>query len=264
MIFNNFSKKDPIEWKIFEKSIKLKENKLLKRLDEFHNSILITGCQRSGTSMLAKILNYSDGIMNCWIGPRVELHMALILCGYLDHKANGRYCFQTTFLNDRYNEYYEHLDRHKIVWVLRNPFSVVYSMMYHWNSAALNRLFKSCGVFGLEGVQQKRYERFGLFGIKKIYKACLSYNGKISQLIELTSAFNEDKLMIVDYDELVQKKSTVLPRIYKFINIEYKKDYLNMIHSKSLNKFDNQSERDKMLVDSICMPNFLKAKSLIR
>ena len=38
----------------------------------------------------------------------------------------GRFCFQTTYLNNHVFEYFEH-DHYQLIWVLRNPFSVVVS-----------------------------------------------------------------------------------------------------------------------------------------
>ena len=43
-------------WPQFEKKVRLRGVELLKRLDDFPDSILVTGCQRSGTTMLTKII----------------------------------------------------------------------------------------------------------------------------------------------------------------------------------------------------------------
>jgi hypothetical protein len=42
-------------WPKFARSVRSKQDKLLSRLEEFPDSILIAGCQRSGTTMLARI-----------------------------------------------------------------------------------------------------------------------------------------------------------------------------------------------------------------
>ena len=75
----------------------------------------MSGCQRSGGTMLAGILSKSDGIVDFAWSKDDELDAALILSGYEDHVAQGRYCFQTTFLNECYQEYFEHTPDFKLI-----------------------------------------------------------------------------------------------------------------------------------------------------
>jgi ligand-binding sensor domain-containing protein len=44
---------------------------------------------------------------NYWFGRDDELDAALILSGHVDHQQNGRYCFQTTYINECFREYFE-------------------------------------------------------------------------------------------------------------------------------------------------------------
>lgn len=250
-------------WKEFRLKVRNKKGYFLRRLDDFQNSILVTGCQRSGTTMLSRIITTSDGMVNYWFGRDDELDAALILAGYVEHIPKGRYCFQTTYLNECYKEYFEHNNGHKIIWVLRNPFSVVYSLLYNWNSLALTSLFKSCGAHLLEGVYKRRYERFGRFGVGRVRRACLAYNGKVSQFFELKDRIAPDRLLIIDYDDLVMNKNNILPDIYRFIDLEYKKDYASTIHSRSVNNAKRLSRREVAVVESLCMPIYLKTRSIL-
>src|SRR5689334_20455876 len=163
-------------WPQFERQIQSKGCKLLGRLDDFPNSILVTGCQRSGTTMLTRIITQSDGMTNYWFGPDDELDAALILSGYVNHQPQGRYCFQTTYINKYFQEYFEHGGGHKIIFLLRNPLSVVYSMLYNWSDYALNLLFNLCGVNSLTGRHKWLYKYVGIASVNKLYRACFAYN----------------------------------------------------------------------------------------
>ncbi len=133
---------------------------LLHRIDEFPDSVLVTGCQRSGTTALARAINASPAMVDYRFGRDDELDAAQILAGRVDHVPRGRYCFQTTYLNQCYGEYLEHRSPQRIVWVLRNPYSVVYSMVYNWGRFAFNELFAACGSPLLEGWTADLYRWF--------------------------------------------------------------------------------------------------------
>ncbi len=253
-------------WKKFAKIIRSKGCFLLKELKKFPNSILVTGCQRSGTTMLSRIITESEGMFNYWFGKDDELAAALILSGYVKHEPQGRYCFQTTYLNECYYEYFNYVDFPiKIIWMLRNPYSVVYSMVYNWSSFALNELFLACGAHLLDEKYKQKwlYKIFGISSISKFLKACYAYVGKTSQIFELVEKFKNDKLMIIDYDDLVKNKEELLPMIYNFIDLKYKPKYAKKIHTKSLNKAQKLNDKQKELINKICIPIYIKAKKLL-
>ena len=250
-------------WKKFARQVRSGECNLLARLDEFPNCIFITGCQRSGTTMLSRTITQSEGMVNYWFGMDDELDAALILSGFESHTPRGRYCFQTTYLNECVHEYYEHVNGHKIIWVLRNPFSVVYSMLHNWENFALNELFEACGVNLLSEKEARFYKWFGVWGVSRLKRACLSYNGKLSQVFELTKRLKQDTIMIVEYDNLVSKKNDILPLIYRFVDLAYKSKYAEMIHSESLRKSNLLSKRKYALIERMCMPIYNEAKKLV-
>src|SRR3989304_2398887 len=133
-------------WAMFDRKVRASGKKLLGELDRLHGAILVAGCQRSGTTALSRLITGSDGMVDFQFGADDELDAALILSGWGPHPPRqGRYCFQTTYLNNSYPEYFEHRD-YKLIWVLRNPASVVYSMLYNWKTVALNRLFRHCAA----------------------------------------------------------------------------------------------------------------------
>ena len=247
-------------WRQFSALVRSREDNLLRRLDEFPNAVLVAGCQRSGTTMLARILTQSAGMVDYWVGRDDELDAALILSGEMPHEPRGRYCFQTTYVNDRYHEYFDHMPGIRLIWLVRSPYAVVYSMLYNWKEAALTELFEGCGVPVLDGKDRWIYRIKGNEGISLLHQACWSYNGKTSQLFALRQRFSTQKMMVVDYDDLVQRKERILPAIYDFIDLPYTPEYADKIHSQSLNKIKNLTKREKDTIMAICQPVYRQTK----
>lgn len=249
-------------WPQFARKVRSKGCSLLNKLDTFPESVLVTGCQRSGTTILSRVITQSEGMFNFRFGRDDELDAALILSGIKEHACSGRYCFQTTYLNECYQEYYQHGDDHKIIWVLRNPYSVVYSLAYNWSRFALNELFTNCGRRYLSGSQLARYSRFGLFGINRLHRACYSYTGKVSQVFELAEKLGDRRIMVIDYDTIARDKDSTLSAVYNFIGLPFKQEYGQKIHTRSINKADKLSARQKDTINRICLPVYEKAKGL--
>jgi len=246
-------------WKDYVREVRSRGCHLLKRLDEFPNSILVTGCQRSGTTILSKIITQSHGMVKYWFGSDSELDGALILAGLVDHSPQGRYCFQTTYLNECYHEYFRYRNGHKIIWILRNPYAVVYSMLHNWSRSALHQLFLGCGFNFLSTKQKKYCQFFGEYGVRPIRKACFAYAGKTEQAFELQQNLSPKDVLFVQYDQLVEAKGIVLPAIYEFVDLEYKKEYEQGIRGRSPGKSARLSRKQKEIVEEICMPVYRRA-----
>ncbi|RJO60192.1 hypothetical protein C4544_05890 [candidate division WS5 bacterium] len=253
-------------WKRFSIEVRQKKMPLLLRLNEFPESVLISGCQRSGTTMLSRIITQSDGMVNFWSGRDDELDAALILSGVRQYNSKGRHCFQTTYVNECVNEYYSLLNGHmghKLIWVLRNPFSVVFSMLYNWNDFALNELFEFCGMQLFNRRRSENsYSYLHKGEISRLERACFAYNGKTSQVFELINGLKKNTMMVIDYEYLINKQELILPFIYQHINIPYQENYLADIYDKSVHKYKMLSTKDRKIIESICMPVYEKAKSL--
>jgi hypothetical protein len=251
-------------WVKFSNQVRSKGCNLLKQLDTYPNSILVTGCQRSGTTMLSRIIRESDGIVDYWSGKvDDELEGALILSGNLPHHPKGRYCFQTTYLNQCFHEYYGHGNGHKILWVLRNPFSTIYSLRYNWPKRALENTFRDSVSLSL-GIKDKLlYSLAGDRLYDNLKKACLLYSWKLSQLFELYSKLGPLAIMVIDYDDLVMEKDKILPCVYDFIDLPYKTSYAGKIHTSSVDKKKLLTAKEMDIVKSHCEDSYLKAKNFI-
>lgn len=251
-------------WKYFISQIKPRGCTLLKRLDEFPNSILISGCQRSGTTMLSRIVTESEGMVNYWTGiGDDELDAALILSGVMPHKPMGRYCFQTTYLNNCYHEYYQHQEKFKIIWVLRNPYSVVYSMLYNWGKSALNDLYTCCGSHLINDQEKIKVKFLRQFALSKLRRACYAYVGKTRQAFELQQNLSPDQIIFIEYDTLVAEKEDHLPKLYDFLALDYKKEYAEKIHAKSVRKSSKLTDRERLTIQELCEPVYQEAISTL-
>ncbi len=251
-------------WRKFARHVRSGGCHLLKNLGDFPNAVLVSGCQRSGTTMLARIIFKSEGMVDYWTGPDDELDAALILSGNKKgfSIAPGRYCFQTTYLNECFHEYFQHKGGFRLIWVLRNPYSVIHSMLYNWSRFALNELFEACGAGYLEGDEKRRYERLGLIMVGRARRACLAYKGKTMQLFEIKRELGDD-VMVVDYDELVSDSAALFDQIYDFIDLPFKSQYISPINKKSIKKAERLPQRAHDMVSDICMPVYTQARSLL-
>jgi hypothetical protein len=252
----------PLTWSAFARSVRGTQEKLLARLDDFPDSVLVTGCQRSGGTMLSRVITQSEGMVNYWFGKDDELDAALVLSGRVPHVAQGRHCFQTTYLNERYPEYQEH-PGHRIIWSLRNPHSVVYSMVHNWRRFALNEVFLQCGYAHMDYRDRIRFQRFGLLGIAPIRRAAYAYVGKVSQVFYLKEHYPADRLTILEYDNLVREKSRLLPALYQRIDLPCKVEYAEPISERSLGKKDRLSAAERAVVDELSVPVFEQALGMV-
>ena len=255
-------------WRQFAKKVRRKPGKLLAGLAELENTILISGCQRSGTTILSHIFLEHKDIIDFRRSSDSELDGALILSGLrTPPDPSGRYCFQATYLNQNFYEYFEFPGKFKLIFVIRNPYSVVYSMCYHWGrrlrftNFALNELFASCGMNGLTGFERMRIKTLSVYGISPLRKACLAYAGKTAQIFELYRRLGKD-MLVIDYDDLVREKENLLPVLFAFVNLPYEKNCAELIKSESLDKADKLSQRAKEQIRLTCLDVYKRAGKL--
>src|SRR5690606_33157799 len=72
---------DRWDWPRFHREVRVERGRLLCCLDRFPGAVLISGCQRSGTTMLSRIVRESAGMANYRRRDDDELDAALILAG---------------------------------------------------------------------------------------------------------------------------------------------------------------------------------------
>jgi Sulfotransferase domain len=253
-------------WSQFHQIVKQPRQRLLERLDDYDDTILVAGCQRSGTTAITRLLRRAPGLADHCFGSDDELDGALLLAGYVDPVASGRHCFQTTYLNDRYPEYFEHGD-FRLVWILREPRSVVYSMLNNWKRGALNRLYDACGRPWLDAEGLRRPGLRSLMtgswaGPSRVDKACASYVAKTMQTFALRERLGS-RMLIVDYDDLVLHRTAVLLSVCEFAGVPFETTLLGYLHGRSARRDNRLTEWQTARVDHLCAGAYRDARGLL-
>jgi hypothetical protein len=247
----------PIDsWATFHSVVKQPNRPLLATIDDYADPIFVAGCQRSGTTALARLLKRAHGMVDHAFGHDDELDGALLLSGHATRDTAGRFCFQTTYLNDRFSEYFEH-SGFRLIWMLREPRSVVYSMLHNWRRGALNRLFDACGAEVLAQRAPQPKVR-ALLGPSRLDKACASYVAKTAQTFELRARLGS-RIAVVDYGELVANKHELLPQLCAFAGVAYDPRLADKLHARSVGKRDRLGTRAGEYVDSFCAEVYARA-----
>jgi hypothetical protein len=135
-------------------------------------------------------------------------------------------------------------------------------MLHNWKDFALNELFNSCASELIDDRYKRRYGVLGHWGVPRLLRACYAYNAKTSQIRQLRDHLDESRLQVVDYDELVKNKTSILPQIYEFLGLPYKIEYEQVIKSSSLSKSTRASTREQEAVERLCMPVYTQLLEL--
>lgn len=241
-------------WKRFHHGPRKQAQALLQRLPRYANCVLVAGCQRSGTTMLTRVIAGARGFRRFALTPDDELDAALILCGEVTLPADARYCFQTTYLNERFGEYRLLQPGQRLIWVLRNPYSVVYSMLYNWRRFALVELYEACAPGARSTDHGWRRRLPWPLGPSLAEKACAAYAGKTAQIRAIRELLAPGQLLVIDYDRLVRAPGEWLPRIFDFIGEPYDPAYARGIRADSLGKAQRMSRRLAALVERVATP----------
>jgi hypothetical protein len=236
-------------WRRFHNGVRKLGGPLLKTIARYPNAVMVAGCQRSGTTMLTRIIAGATGFRGLALTDDDELDAALALGGQINLPTDFRYCFQTTYLNEQYTNYATLGPGHKLIWVVRNPNSVIYSMVYNWRRFALNELYEACGVQLTDSERLRRSHLPWPLGPSNLEKACLSYSGKNQQIHEIHGWLGAKRMLIIDYDQLAASPAHWLPGIFRFIGEPYDPAYAENVRQDSIRKAKRLSDAAKALIE---------------
>jgi hypothetical protein len=212
--------------------------------------------------MLTRLIARAQGFAGLALTKDDELDAALVLAGFVDLPQNTRYCFQTTYLNECFGEYGTLNQGQRLIWVVRNPYSVIHSMLNNWRRFALNELYAGCGT---QTTSSKRLQRGYLpwpFGPSRLEKACLAYRGKAAQILAIKAIVKPDQLLVVDYDRLAAKPHETLPAIFQFANAPYDPEYAGEVRKTSLSKAEHLSRRTRKLIERLTWQTYSECAQL--
>jgi len=249
-------------WPRFHRGVRKPGLPMLKSLSSYPDCVLVAGCQRSGTTMLTRLIAGAPGFARLHLTRDDELDAALALAGFIELPKDTRYCFQTTYLNECFVEYRSLREAQRLIWVLRNPYSVVYSMIHNWSGFALNELYEGCGIPRSASERLRRAWLFWPFGPTRMEKACFAYRGKVAQILSIRHMLRPEQLLTVDYDALTAAPEVWLPRICAFADTPYHPAYALKVRRDSLRKADRLSGHARRQIESIAGSTYRECLAL--
>ncbi len=224
----------------------LVDQPVLANLDDYPNALLISGCDWSAVTAITHLFKRLPGFADASWGHDDELDGALLLAGLREHAAAGRSCFQTTYVRERYREYFAH-EHYKLVWIVREPRAAVRSLLSSRERTLLPRT-----ALGLAG-------KTGTPGASRLEKACAEYIASIRQTLELKERLGE-RIAVVDYDELAADRNRLLPALCRFASVGWNASLLRHLHGKSVRKGVLPSW-EAAIVDQLALPAYRRARS---
>lgn len=251
------------EWPRFHNGPRQDPAPLTTAIARYPDAVLVAGCQRSGTTMLTRLIARSRGFRPLALTHDDELDAALALRGLVDLPSGSRYCLQTTYLNERYPEYSRMLAGQRLIWVVRKPDSVVHSMVHNWRRWALNELYEASRAEAVRRVPSiEAPKRWWRFGPSRAEKARVAYVGKSAQILQIRDIVPAHQLLVVEYDDLVQSPGVWLPLVFEFIGSAWDPSYAQMVRGDSVRKAERMSESMRREVDRVAMPIYLECAAL--
>lgn len=232
-------------------------------IERYPDAVFVAGCQRSGTTMLTRLIAKSRGFRPLELTHDDELDAALALRGLVDLPAGARYCLQTTYLNERYPEYARMGPGQRLIWVVRKPDSVVHSMVHNWRRWALDELYEATRADAVRLVPSiEAKPAWWRFGPSRAEKARVAYVGKSAQILQISHIVPAHQLLIVEYDDLVQSPGVWLPLVFAFIGSAWDPAYARMVRGDSVRKAERMSESTRREVDRVAMPIYRECAAL--
>ena len=225
----------------------LGDRPFLAKLDDYPRALLIAGCDWAATTAITRLFKRLPCFADSSWGHDDELDGALLLAGRRDRPAGGRSCFQTTYVRERYREYFSH-DDFKLVWIVREPRAAVRSLL-----ATRGRALPARNVLGLSGKSTRGQ------GVSRLEKACAAYVASIRQTIELKDRLGQ-RVAVVDYDELAADRNRLLPALCRFAEVGCDAHALRHLHGKSVRK-GALASFETAIVDQLALPSYRRARS---
>jgi hypothetical protein len=219
----------------------------LANLDNYPDALLIAGCDWSATTAITRLFKRLPTFADSSWGHDDELDGALLLAGRRERGATGRNCFQTTYVRDRYREYFAH-DDFKLVWIVREPRAAVRSLL-----ASRERALPPRNTLGLSGKSARGQ------GASRLEKACAAYLASVRQTAELKERLGE-RVAVVDYDELAADRNRLLPALCRFASVGCDAHVLRHLHGKSVRK-GSLASFEAAIVDQLALPAYRRARA---
>jgi hypothetical protein len=243
-------------WSDFREHVASRERPLLAMLDDYDDSVLVAGCHWPTTTAVTRLLKRTDSFVDYGFGHDDELDGALLLAGWVkqfdaapERLLRPRHCFQTSYLGDRFREYFDH-DRFRLLWIVREPRAVIASTLHRWKRFALDR--------PLPGVRDAPVPRMPV-GPSRLDKACAAYQTLAAQALELCDRLGP-RMAIVDYDDLAANREELLPQLCAFAGIPFDRELLCHLHGKNVHKRHALATWESAHLDELATPAYRRMR----
>lgn len=209
--------------------------------------VLVTGCQRSGTTWLTRLL---AGSLDRAMAPK-----ELEACNFLVYRNDipldkaSALVLQTTFANVEIESYARLQDEVCVILLARNPFSVCWSMVYHWQNLTLEYDFRKRTIREEDCVQvEPEPWRMAL----ELYRHSMRSGLKI-----LSDRPRRTRLLV--YDELVHNVPACVRALEMFLDIPLTLSAQNVTADLvPSQKHQSLPVPFRNLIEQHCEPSFIR------
>lgn len=255
----------PWGWMYFNEWLAPRQKVLLTGLSIYTDPILVTGCQRSGTTIVTRLVRECDDVAAFPDCKDDELFGARVLAGLASYPAeHKRVCFQSTYLNDRYSEYFRQQKPFSLVWLLRNPYDVVGSMVYNWKRYPLYDLFRKCGLEAARSFKAVPRSTSRAGALSAVEKASFSYVGKLRQLDDVIKNQSKNtmcKLIIAEYEAIAGDPVNAVRDLFSFLSLEFEDRVVSKFSGSKLAGGGRLSASEMQTVQTICEQPYMALRA---
>lgn len=214
-----------------------------------YSLVFTLGCQRSGTTWLNGVLG--KALANTFSLDEEDSLRYLVGGSRLSKLTSSMLAFQLTFMHTQLDAL-ERLayDSTKFLLLLRNPYSICWSLLYHHETIHLEWFYRRHFIPSDEQIRVPRHEELG-WAINLFRNSMHSHRHLLHQF--------KDRMFVIPYDTLVNEHSLVLESIADFLEADLVPDNLGKLHisTESPNKQLGLTDLERKTISESCLPEFI-------
>jgi hypothetical protein len=79
-------------------------------------------------------------------------------------------------------------------------------------------------------------------------------------LLELADHFGDDKLIVINYESIIENPQETVPRLFEYANIEFNIKYINYVRTDNANNVDKY----KGIIEELCMSTYNEVRNIAK
>ena len=215
---------------------------------DYHTLLYTLGSQRSGTTWFNQLLGQ--------LSPTVhsldeEDTVRFLLDNYSLLNLRSRYlALQLTFMHTQVDAIYRlMLQEARVLLMLRNPYSICWSLLYHHETLHLEWFYRQVYMRTNDIVLIKEHEELG-WAISLVKHSLKAHKVLIDRIADLVH--------IISYDRLVMEPKSVLTSVANFTGLHFDYSILNEVNVRkiSLKKQQYLAPEERAWIDQYCGEDF--------